>query len=256
MIIDKNNEYFTQAVKLYKDTFKDSDEFIKVVMESVICASVDIENNIVVSCAFAREKQIRKEKDIITFPFMFGIATDKKYRNKGRASKVINEMFNYLKQSYNFTMLCPANSGLYEFYKKFGFEKLCFFKYEKVGGVIGEIKEGNLDDSKLIADLFNNANLAYREVLYRNIDATKLKLQEILSDSGKIYIVYKNGKAIGYMLYDDFILESIGVEYREGTKYTLVKDSNIEEKTNNCPGVVIKKFKNENMKHLRFYEMW
>ncbi len=256
MIIDKNNEYFTQAVELYKDVFKDSDEFIKVVMESAICASVDIENNIVVSCAFVREKQIRKDEKIITVPFMFGIATNEKYRHSGKASKVINEMFDYLKQNYSFTMLCPANSGLYDFYKKFGFEKLCFFKYEKVGDVIGEIKEGNIKDSKLITNLFNNANLAYKTAQHRTLGATKLKLQEILSDSGKINIVYENKKATGYMLYDDFILESIGVEYREGAKYTLVENANIEVGTENCPGVVIKKFKNIDIEHLKFYEMW
>ena len=258
IVLEKNSIEFDKAKTLYKEVFCDGDSFVKTIMSTVSVASVDIENEEVVSCAFARNKQIRVEDKIIDVPFLFGVATKKDYRGQNRASKVINEILEYLKPLYDFVLLCPANIGLYDFYSRFGFEKLCFFNYKtkKIENGV-KIKEGNVSDAKILAKLFNKYNQTEKVAQYRTPESMKIKLEEIVSDNGKIQKIIKNNKTIGYYLFDDIILESINANFKETTDgIKTVELSNIQEITDGCPGVVIKKFKDISIEHIKFYEMW
>lgn len=258
IILEKTTLEFNKAKDLYKEVFCDNDSFIETIMKSVIVASVDIENNEVVSCAFAREKQIKIEGRIINVPFLFGVATKKEYRKQNRASKILCELVDFLEQKYDFVLLCPANKNLYDFYSKFGFEKLCFFDYKtKEVSKDVELVDGDESDAQMLANIFNEFNQKNKIVQYRTKENMQIKIEEILSDNGKIKIVRENNKKTGYFLFDEMILEAINVDFFESSNGPIVVElSDSQKEVDKCPGIVVKKFKDVNLEQIKFYEMW
>lgn len=258
VILNNTTPEFSKAVELYKRVFCDSDSFIRTIMDTVIVATVDVENGEVVSCVFAREKQIRIDEKVVKIPFLFGIATNENYRGQNRASKIIEEMLSYLETIYDFVLLCPANSGLYSFYYRFGFEKLCFFDYKQKTISNGyEIVDAEVSDSQVICEMFNDFNQKNKVAQYRTPEAMQVKLREIISDEGEVKLVKRNNKTIGYYLFDEMVLESINVAFDDSnTGMKVVELSESQKEVDECPGVVIKKFKDVNLKQIKFYEMW
>ncbi|MBR5542660.1 MAG: GNAT family N-acetyltransferase [Oscillospiraceae bacterium] len=53
--------------------------------------------------------------------YIYGVGTDKKYRGLGIAGKLLESEA----KDCDMLVLIPANEGLFEFYKKYGFEEIC-----------------------------------------------------------------------------------------------------------------------------------
>lgn len=260
--VSLKNKYVNQAIDLYKQTFNDSDSFIKIVMEKVKAVSIDIGDNQVVSCAFYREKHILENKKKIKTPFIFGVATNPNYRHQQRAHKVINGLLNYIKEKgYDMAFLAPANKGLYAFYSQFGFEKYSFFEYKK--GRIEDkyvVKQGSVEDAEIIMKLFNKNANRLENCQIRNKAETETKLKEVEADGGKIMLALNNKKVIGYYFEDGDIIESIGIDWIYGDKGNIIViPTNKYIETSKCPGIVIKKFdktKDKTGKNAYFYDMY
>lgn len=256
----RDSKQFSQVIELYKNTFHDSDSFIRVIMEKVKAVSIDVEKGKVVAIALYREKRIFENGKIKKVPFIFGVATHSEYRKQRRAHKVMNGILNYLTQKgYDRALLAPANKNLYNFYEDFGFYKSCFFEYKQA-----EVAKkyflirATLQDCKIMTTLFNRNSKKMDSCQYRTNDDMKLKVREVEADGGSVMLAVLNNEVVGYYLEDEEIIETIGIDWDIKTQgKTIVIPSNKYVEIDKCPGIVTKSLKNKiENKQTCFYDMW
>lgn len=201
------NSKLKECINLYRDVFKDSRKLTEQVFfheNNLVDFAFDEVDDKIVSVAFARKKSLRVDDQIIDVPFMFGIATHKDYRHQKRSSKVINELLEKLyKKGYPFTMLCPANEPLYDFYAQFGFFKFNKVYSDKLGYYIKEntklIEVNNDVLEEECVKLFEKYNERFSVSQIRDLSAMKNRINEIIIDEGKVYLL-KEDDYYGYIV--------------------------------------------------------
>ena len=263
--ITVDNPWFKQARELYIRVFKDSEAFCDVVLNNAKALSIEMYESKVVACAFIREKQIKVKGTTIKVAFMFGVATDEKYRNKGYSRRVIENVFEHLKSEYEYLLLCPANFGLYSFYSKFGFEPLTYFSYLKGDVMVNEgtVVQGSIKDVEKVYEIFMLNSEHLDTTQQRSLSQIQTRLKELFADKGELFFVEKDSKKVGYFLLEDkkYITEHVNAEikYANSGEYIVVCSSTELKEENKCPGVVIKALNGksiDNICGIIFYEMW
>ncbi len=110
-----------QCYKLYMDAFKDDEQFTKFLFDNCFddCCYYLTEGDIVVSMLFAFDVFLNGVKG----KYIYGVATDEKYRGKGYMRKLFDKSAANLKNEYKFLCLRPMTESLFGFYDKLGFSK-------------------------------------------------------------------------------------------------------------------------------------
>ena len=113
-----------QCKKLYISAFSDDEEFTSLLFKNAFdsCCHYILDNETVVSMLFAFDVYINGVKG----KYIYGVATDERFRNKGFMRRLFTKTEESLKGEYLFLCLRPMNDGLFDFYKKLGFEDILF----------------------------------------------------------------------------------------------------------------------------------
>ncbi len=122
MIIDKPSAGQIPALmRLWKDVFCDTDEFISSFMETAFsvdrcrCATVDGET---VAMLFWFDCYVCDSR----MAYIYAVATDKNYRGQGICSSLMEATHRDLRKlGYRGAILVPSGESLFEFYEKFGY---------------------------------------------------------------------------------------------------------------------------------------
>ncbi|MBD5221980.1 MAG: hypothetical protein HDS70_06430 [Bacteroidales bacterium] len=194
-----------QMMKLWKDTFHDSDEYISMIFDSYYNEDLieyEVENGRVISALLAipykfslSEKYVDNENEnsdscnqFLHGLYLCGLATDIQSRGRGIMSKLINNInkkgYNY---GYNFTFLIPASKSLQTYYR----DK----KYVSCFKRIPNRYVKNYNFKKLLSkdNIFNDE---YKNVTILDIDS-KGQFENFINESlGNTDGFYKNFKSL------------------------------------------------------------
>lgn len=193
---------------LYEQAFSDSLEYTDYLFNNIynpINAVYECYLNKVVSALHIRYKNLRIIDEIINFPYIMGVATDKAMRNRGYCAKTINRALiklNAIESAY--TMLYPFN---HNFYAQFGFVNFNYVdKYRAEYNYKNHIynyRVADINDVELIHNIYNQYTNIYDIAQHMSLQERKNKLNELFIDNGKMYIITKKIKHklddIGYV---------------------------------------------------------
>ena len=130
-------------------------------------------------------------KNIGKVTYIYGAATNLKYRKQGLMSELLKKTFEIDKEKdVKASMLIPANRPLFDFYGKLGYETAfyCHREILKKGSRAERAREAGYEDIPLLMDI-------YRGDVIRNFDYWKVQLDMYKALGGKIFI-YKNAYAV------------------------------------------------------------
>ncbi len=119
-----------ECTRLWKEAFKDSDEFISQFIEHHYCEEnmLYIENDGKLSSML---HTIPFELNGAPVAYIYAVATDRKERGKGHATKLIQKAIEKAKkEGYKAIITLPASKGLKKFYSCFGFKGEYAVKFE------------------------------------------------------------------------------------------------------------------------------
>lgn len=123
--------------------------------------------------------------------YIYGAATNPKYRKQGLMSELIKKSFEIdCSREIMASILIPANKPLFEFYEGLGYETVFYADrtlYNK-GGDTAEIKEAEYEDIKRLTDI-------YKGDVVRSEEYWKIQLDMYKALGGKIFI-YNNAYAV------------------------------------------------------------
>ena len=183
-----------QCRELYNTAFGDDGAFADMLFSSF---SKDLryitENGKLVCMAFCIDVFVKDKKG----KYLYAVATDNEYRNKGYMSRLFEKIEEEFKAEYDFLCLHPANEGLIELYKKKG------FSLNLLGGKLNKSeKPCVLIDNEIKLNKALRCVLPSESINYSN-EYLKLLLlySNVYYDSqenpNKVYIEEKNGKPLG-----------------------------------------------------------
>ena len=142
-------EDIVELKQLWKDVFSDSDGYVdlffkyKMKPEYTFIAK---ENNEIAGAVYSVCSPIvLNTGEVISALYMCGICTKPEYRGKKIASTLIENCFEFAeKQNIDLCYLIPANSGLFEFYERLGFEKATYINKTEVAVEKCEVSFSNV----------------------------------------------------------------------------------------------------------------
>lgn len=115
---------------------------------------------------------------ISTVHYFVALATKFAYRKKGYMSKAINFAINYLNDlNEPFCYILPQNENLENYYKKFGFEKVCKFTVDKF--------------SKIKYDIFPELTKEYNNLMMNEEKFIELETDEYRKNLSKKNVMMK-----------------------------------------------------------------
>lgn len=106
-----------QIINLWHNVFGDDENYVKFFLDECknkLCLGYFIDDQLV-SMLFLIDCNYQNYNG----KYVYAVATDKKYRNKGYASILVNEAKKYMN---DFLWLIPAEESLFDYYSKLGFE--------------------------------------------------------------------------------------------------------------------------------------
>lgn len=122
---ESSEEVKYQLKKLWKEVFLDEDKYLDIFFEKVYHKdyAFKISNNgKIVAMLFMIPYDVIIHQKNYKALYLYALATQKDYRNRGYMSKLINEANEYAdKNNYLFSFLIPANEELFGFYNKYGY---------------------------------------------------------------------------------------------------------------------------------------
>lgn len=165
-----------QCFNLYMSAFKDDKEFTTYMFDTcfedscfyLLCGET------VVSMLFAFDVFLNGVKG----KYLYSVATDEKYRDKGYMSRLFYEVEEKLKGEYKFFCLRPMNESLFNFYEKLGFVKK-FYKRE--------INTGNIQISGTLITDVNDFLRVRKSFLKQNFVETGDKFGRLLLSYCDVY---------------------------------------------------------------------
>ena len=125
MKIIPNKENTESLIELWSDVFGDEREYIELLFpygKSVCDIFAKFDGDKIISALYLLDCTLNFGGVQYLGKYLYAAATDKKYRGKGIMASLINEAKEYCKNTgLDYISLVPANEGLYNYYKKFGF---------------------------------------------------------------------------------------------------------------------------------------
>ena len=136
-IYDKNDiKEKLQTKQLYMACFPYDDEeyldyyYSVLIKRNVVC--VIEEDNKIISMLHLNPYEYNVCGDITNVHYIYAIATDENYRNKGYMKKLLQFAISYLKTlNEPFCYLAPEKPELESMYNKLGFYKICNYTFDK-----------------------------------------------------------------------------------------------------------------------------
>lgn len=128
MLLNNLPEYKNGLFNLWKNVFKDEDEYICLLFSTLydidkLKVFAFIEEKKIVSALYLLDINLKYHNQIYHGFYLYAAATDSEQRQKGLMSKLIEEAKEYSVQNdRSFISLVPANEQLYSFYYKLGFK--------------------------------------------------------------------------------------------------------------------------------------
>jgi hypothetical protein len=192
---DRDDRFSEDVIQLYKDSFPEDDEatvnyFFNNVFSPDRLKNIRIGDTLV-SALHIVPKTLDYCGKQVFLPFMVGISTAEQFKNKGYASRLIDETLRCMhSQNVPFTALYPAIEG---FYKRLGFEKV--FNESATDESLG-IERRPTTDIETLTKLLAKKTAPYQVKIVRNAGQMKIKYG---CEEGA-NLLYLNGKLIGYEL--------------------------------------------------------
>lgn len=124
-----------QIINLWKESFGDSDEFIKLFFSRVYKEEntlTIIRNNRVISALQIVPYKMTFGGTKIPVGYICGVCTDRSERGKGWMKQLMHDAINEMNsRKYALTTLIPASEWLFDYYRKFGYSVI-FDKSEEI----------------------------------------------------------------------------------------------------------------------------
>lgn len=124
-MIMKTDDLKKDMMRLWKDTFHDSDEYIRIVFDAyfnpefVECETV---GDKLVAAMLAVPYEFGSKRNRIRGAYLCGLATRPEYQGRGVMTRLINRICSRMKnKGFSFVFLIPADEGLHKFYLDRGF---------------------------------------------------------------------------------------------------------------------------------------
>lgn len=135
MLIKPDEKYIPSLIKLWREVFGDSEEYIKLFFKKAYfdgeCFG-EIVGDEVVSAFYLLKCSVRYAGKVYEGRYLYAAATLGEYRRKGLMSALIAEATAYCKDAgLDFIALVPASDSLYDYYSGFGFKE-AMYKYRFV----------------------------------------------------------------------------------------------------------------------------
>lgn len=132
----KNDSLKMQMMKLWKDTFHDSDDYVNLIFENyfnpdlVECEIIDgrvVAMLLAIPYSFLFKNNLEKseihcDNKFLKALYLCGLAVEPKYRGNAIMAKLIDKFESRNYRNFDFMFLIPANSKLLNYYKKIGWE--------------------------------------------------------------------------------------------------------------------------------------
>lgn len=132
----ENDSLKTQMMKLWKETFHDSDDYVNLIFENyfnpdlVECEIIDgrvVAMLLAIPYSFLLKNNLEKseiycDKKILKALYLCGLAVDPKYRGKSIMKKLIDKFESRNYRNFDFMFLIPANSKLLKYYENLGWK--------------------------------------------------------------------------------------------------------------------------------------
>lgn len=222
------------AISLYNKTFLDPKK-----LSDLVFLGFDFDKNCygfldgdkIVSVGFISYKSLCVNGKVYGFPFLFGLATDSEYKNKGFAKKTIS---NIIKDLYGkglpFLGLYPYPVDK-SFYEKFGFQTFTFVNKIALKNLVilgTDIKE-NLTSEELFS-LYNKATKNCE--IKQNLSAKNFSfnLKKIKAFNGRIFGLYYKDYLYGYVCLDGERLEEsfFDLEFINNCKDKILGENSVD----------------------------
>lgn len=132
--------------------------------------------------------------------FIYGIATDKQYRNNGFMNKILTNMIDQAQYQELITFIQGYDPKIYE---KYGFEPIYYktkYTLEKSKNTIYNIDSctDHVSNNDLLS-LYINIMKRFNGYMIRDLNYYELYKQELKSQNGNIIATYDKDKITGYM---------------------------------------------------------
>lgn len=186
-----------QLRKLWKDIFKDTDEYIDIFFKYKFSCDntfVIYEGEEVVSTIYAEDITFNYKGEKISGVYLCGILTKEDRRGKGYAKELISYAVNHFKDK-KIIFLIPANQSLFSFYKQSGFRPFTYIdKVTVTEKEDKDIKFKEIFDKEKVSYYYNNS----RDELY--VERSSLMFDAI----GECYkfLIFEDGY-IAYYIEDN-----------------------------------------------------
>lgn len=191
-VFNKENLNSVEVVRLWQDSFGDSEEYIKFFLENCpdyVCVEY-IKDNITVSMLFLLNGYVNSQK----CKYLYAACTHKDYRRQGIMEKLIDYSKEYcFENGYSAIFLVPATEKLYNYYAKLGFIS-SFRKNEiciKTNNVYGSRENNSSVD---INEIFLLKSKLLNKVEGFKFDSETIiyTIQEHLFNGGEIFLLNDN----------------------------------------------------------------
>ena len=244
MIRLAQNKDKDKIIDLWKEAFDDEKwfivAFIEYVLENEKLYIWEKEDELVSMLAVIRGEGIDNSegnRKIQEVGYIYGVATALKYRKMGYSKLLMQHLLKEFRKEKIDAILVPENAGLFDFYKKIGFEIFSNMQRRKIDykenhnileGKIENFKSISFEEYNIIREKFLkdfhtvkfkdinkksssislNSPLEIKTIIKLNYDFMKLQKEVYLLEDGCIKSLEIDGKTVGiwYKYIDDLII--------------------------------------------------
>ncbi len=152
----------------------------------------------VISALYCFPRTLKFNQSSLECPVISAAATLPSYQNQGYFRKLMTDTFARLRMKMvPLVMLYPLN---HEIYRHFGFGVMNYFSKISSQNVTLEYRVATTTDIGLLVELYNRFMENNHFYVARNENSFVTLFQEFTAYSGKLEIIYKDNKPIGYVV--------------------------------------------------------
>lgn len=200
---------FQAIIRLWHRSFGDNDmyieRFLNMLFNSKNCL-IYRETSSILSMLFLLDSKIVSNASIYPAYYVYAACTAPENRGQGIMSKLLKYAIDYsAREGKDFLCLAPADEHLFEYYSRFGFNKL--FKRKEFTlsrSIMSQLSEDgaqptmpSIEEVKLLRD----QTLSTGNSLLWNEDIIEYAIEENKLSGGENIFVQKNGIFVGYVVY-------------------------------------------------------
>lgn len=201
-----------KSMLLYKKCFDDSESYCRYYFESLLKqnqVAVCEENGEIQGMIHLIPKQIRLGREDVVCQYLYGVATDFRFRRQGVMRKILCQVLRDLYDNQDcFTYLIPSSEKNAEIYQKYGFG----FVMDKMEEKKNSVEQDRVIEEKLakrsdIPSLSIYAKKKMEETydiyLQKSPEYFNQMFSLLETDDGYIQIFLEDGEIAGYRILDD-----------------------------------------------------